>query len=110
MEGGSRQQEDLPELLKMQWSFSKVSVSVGVPTNFRQDCLSRVEIKKCNLHLGYGLQREIGIAYYEFAVLFSYLLPFFTYDVIPLKKMEFLDAIFCLQKYQNQMLSSELDF
>ena len=55
MEGGSRQQEDLPELLKMQWSFSKVSVSVGVPTNFRQDCLSRVEIKKCNLHLGYGL-------------------------------------------------------
>ena len=36
--GGRREREDSPELLKMLWSFSKISLFVRVPTNFGQDC------------------------------------------------------------------------
>ena len=55
--GGERRQEreESSELLKVLWSLSKGSLFVSVLANFDQDFLSRVEIKKCDLYLGYVL-------------------------------------------------------
>ena len=43
--GGRREREDSPELLKMLWSFSKISIFVRVPTNFGQDCSTDVSME-----------------------------------------------------------------